>query len=156
MARDTLFLLIAIALAIPLSVVANLLTPRLRDWWSQRSKKRLQDRISVLEHDLRIPLPPFEEMFLEVTRHISWGLVFLTMLVVLAGAFGVSSPPNKLENFDRVGMTVTLFLFYILAINHFIGAATKVASYLRHVSNSDTQNKIRARVERLKKILTKK
>jgi hypothetical protein len=45
--------LLALFLAIPLSVVANLITPRLRDWYSTRSVIKLTRRILQLEEKLR-------------------------------------------------------------------------------------------------------
>jgi hypothetical protein len=44
---------IAIILAIPLSVVANLLTPRLQSWYSTTSQKRAKKRLGVLEAKLQ-------------------------------------------------------------------------------------------------------
>jgi hypothetical protein len=44
---------IAIILAVPLSVVANLLTPRLQSWYSTTSSKRLKKRMLFLESELR-------------------------------------------------------------------------------------------------------
>jgi hypothetical protein len=43
---------LALMLAIPLAVVANLLTPRVREWYSTTSSKRLKQRIAELEEKL--------------------------------------------------------------------------------------------------------
>lgn len=43
----------ALILAIPLSIVGNLLTPKLRDWYSTTSEKRLQARIAKLNSQLK-------------------------------------------------------------------------------------------------------
>jgi hypothetical protein len=45
--------IIALLLAIPLSVLANLLTPTVKNWLSQFSRKRLLKRIENLEFNLR-------------------------------------------------------------------------------------------------------
>jgi len=45
---------IAVILAIPLSVVANLLTPRLQSWYSTTSQKRAKKRLGHSEHSSRI------------------------------------------------------------------------------------------------------
>jgi hypothetical protein len=42
----------ALVLAIPLAVIANLITPRVRDWWSTTSRTRLTRRISKIENTL--------------------------------------------------------------------------------------------------------
>jgi len=43
----------ALILAVPLSIVGNLLTPKLRDWYSATSEKKLQARIAALMRQLR-------------------------------------------------------------------------------------------------------
>jgi len=42
----------AIILAFPLSLLANLITPKIRDWWAQRSVAALRARIAMLEQEL--------------------------------------------------------------------------------------------------------
>jgi hypothetical protein len=38
----------ALILAVPLAIIANLLTPRVRDWYSTTSQRRLRNRIAAL------------------------------------------------------------------------------------------------------------
>jgi HAMP domain-containing protein len=42
----------AILLTFPLSLLANLLTPKIRNWWAERSITSLQQRIGALENQL--------------------------------------------------------------------------------------------------------
>ena len=44
--------LLALISAFPLSVLANLASPKIRNWWASRSRAALQKRIAVLESDL--------------------------------------------------------------------------------------------------------
>lgn len=50
---DTLGL-IALLLAVPLGIAANLLTPTIKNWWAKGSEKRLLKRIEDLEKELKI------------------------------------------------------------------------------------------------------
>jgi hypothetical protein len=45
--------IIALFLAIPLAIVANLLTPLVRDWYSTSSQRRLHERLAKLQERLR-------------------------------------------------------------------------------------------------------
>ncbi len=44
--------LVSLLASIPLSILANLLTPRLKNWWGRQSLSRSRHRISQLESDL--------------------------------------------------------------------------------------------------------
>src|ERR1700678_1516272 len=48
---NKVFDVVAVALAVPLSVAANLLTPRIRDWYSTTTQRRLRKRLSALEQE---------------------------------------------------------------------------------------------------------
>ena len=66
-----LIAVVSILLAIPLSVVANLFTPILRNWWASRSAKTLIRRIEKLETELRwVNLEVTMEDLFDVFRHL--------------------------------------------------------------------------------------
>jgi hypothetical protein len=44
----------AIVLAIPFSLIANLITPKIRNWWAERSVAALKRRIAELERRLKM------------------------------------------------------------------------------------------------------
>jgi hypothetical protein len=44
---------LALVLAVPLSIAANLLTPRIQNWWSRRSQRALKSRIAQLQETLK-------------------------------------------------------------------------------------------------------
>jgi len=44
--------ILAIVLTIPLSLVANLMTPSIKNWWAARSTASLRKRIDKLENQL--------------------------------------------------------------------------------------------------------
>jgi hypothetical protein len=44
--------LLGLALAIPLSIIANLLTPRIQQWWASTSRSRKLKRIDAIKEEL--------------------------------------------------------------------------------------------------------
>ena len=42
----------ALVLTIPCSIIANMVTPKLRNWWAARSRQSLEARISTLQAEL--------------------------------------------------------------------------------------------------------
>jgi hypothetical protein len=59
-----IFAIAALVLAIPLSVVGNLINPHIRDWWARRSVASLQQRIATRQKELeRVTAIP------EMTEH---------------------------------------------------------------------------------------
>jgi len=45
--------IVAITLAFPLSLLGNLVTPKFRNWWAQRSVTAVRERITKLERQLK-------------------------------------------------------------------------------------------------------
>jgi hypothetical protein len=45
---------LALLLAVPLAVIANLLTPRVRDWYSTSSRSRIRKRLTEIESRLHV------------------------------------------------------------------------------------------------------
>ena len=44
--------IVAILLAFPLSLIANLVTPKIRNWWAERSVATIKERIASLESEV--------------------------------------------------------------------------------------------------------
>jgi hypothetical protein len=84
--RTTWGLIIAVAalvLAVPLSVIGNLITPYLRDWWSRRSAASLKERIATKEKELhRISALP------EMTEHEELVTLGLFSVIAIASTLG--------------------------------------------------------------------
>jgi hypothetical protein len=60
-AHDLLLLLLGAMIALPLGIAANLLTPKIRNAWAQRSRRSLQNRITELTVE-REKMASFSEM----------------------------------------------------------------------------------------------
>jgi hypothetical protein len=86
----------AILLAIPLSVIGNLLTPKFRNWWASRSRSALERRIKALKAELGVmetypALSETEDQILtsgQVTHYLIWslGYIFIGSSLALDGA----------------------------------------------------------------------
>jgi ABC-type multidrug transport system fused ATPase/permease subunit len=77
----------ALMLAVPLAVIGNLITPRIQQWWSQRSVTALRRRVDQLKADLadlevaNPPLSDFEDYVLRALLGLFW-LAFATAVSV--------------------------------------------------------------------------
>ena len=82
-----IFSVAALVLAFPLSLLANLLTPKLRNWWAERSVKTLSARINQLEWELmdaeRFP------MMTEVEDRLFAALFGIVTLIGVGFLFGL-------------------------------------------------------------------
>src|SRR5260370_20832325 len=82
---------LALLLAIPLAVLANLLTPTVKNWIALLSKKMTAQRIKVLESELnRLESPGSIESVLGILRYLfivltclSLGMLVLTISTLL-------------------------------------------------------------------------
>ncbi len=108
--------IIALVLAYPLSLLANITSPRLQNWWAARSRRSLAARIKVLESQLASSqMPGAEEMVRLILRFI---VVILTFIWVSANVILLSliliefelSPPSH----ERMQVTVALFWAFLL------------------------------------------
>ena len=79
----------AILLAFPLSLLANLVTPAIRNWWANRSVATLKIRLATLERDLqkRQSYPLFSEgeetILLAIRRTVFIGMNFVSLSLAL-------------------------------------------------------------------------
>jgi hypothetical protein len=85
---------IAIVLAIPMSIVANLLTPPIRYWYSSSSQKRIKKRLSKLKDTLQASeqdwsFTPSEWATYKANAFLGVGIVFGidAMLITPLGGF---------------------------------------------------------------------
>lgn len=87
LSRDSYFFLAGVLLAIPLSVAANLATPRVRDWLASSSSARLHKRIETLKEQLAARQRPLVDYISLVVIYLG-GLIVAVFCVV----FGVAIP----------------------------------------------------------------
>jgi hypothetical protein len=74
--------ILASILAIPFSIAANLLTPKVSNWWARKSKKRAEHRVYVLQNRLRW----IREYNTDAMRHIHY-IIAIRYIVYLVAAF---------------------------------------------------------------------
>jgi hypothetical protein len=71
---------VAFFLSVPMSVLANLLTPRVQNWWALRSKNAARKRIASLERNLW-RISQYHEHPVLLTNH----LLFIILRCMLVG-----------------------------------------------------------------------
>ena len=75
--------LAAMVLAIPINIIANLLTPLLKNWWAERSQASLRARIERLETELQHEVQRYPAMS-ETEHYIFKGLTLLATMIILS------------------------------------------------------------------------
>jgi len=78
---------LAVILAVPLSVVANLLTPHIRDWYGRTSSRRLKKRIALLRE--RVSKTHSEWTFTPA-EWITYHMVVIATLLICLGILSFS------------------------------------------------------------------
>jgi hypothetical protein len=149
----------ALILAVPLSVVGNLLTPILRNWWAQRSVASLQKRIAELEglvSDMgkNTPLSEVEEAILLTLRN---GVAIASVVVLVAVTevyihVANSAPHTWLSDVTWSGLYVVVIVIAVGAAQFIIGPSLDV---LRRRS-STRKKEMQRDIEELKAKLARK
>lgn len=147
---------LAIGLNIPLNLVANLWTPKIRNWWAERSIAGLRRRINKLEKDFAIAknyafISEGEEFILDMIRLIvllSGGIVtgFWGMAI-----FAVDTLPGKTHTTIRMFAVVAIVFIYALGIipQYYINRFLKRRSPCERKSLEENIKKLTAKVQSL-------
>jgi len=107
---------LALLLAIPLSIIANLITPKIKDWWATTSDHRRETRIAKLQLAVT-EIGVFrsaefrQEMFLFGVRWLVTGLLSMTSLIFMVFSdvlFLSASLDHALPIFPFLGFHITL------------------------------------------------
>ena len=133
--------IVGFTLAIPMSVLANLLTPRIQNWWSTTSQARKNKRIEELKAKIKL-FSGDDPLFIKI-ECISQGLYY--------AARGI------LEFFGIVGVAIGLLIGgmipspthvpdWIKSLSSFWGYATIVLMFLglNYINYRATRNVLRA------------
>jgi hypothetical protein len=150
---------VALILALPLNILANFISPRLKDWWSTRSRHKLIQRISFLEARLlsgraQPPMTPAEDEIhgliyrMSSMIRVSFHLVYVTVLM-MATAYGTSLPGGK-------ATIIGLFLMAAIGIlfNQFEGLAQAEKRILWVDRTTRGQAQLQQQIDALKSKLT--
>ena len=118
---DSINWVVALILAIPLGIIANLLTYPLRNWMGRRSAKRAERRSRELELQLRSI-----EALTQSSRELGLRLATLAILVLICFAMG-----NALIALASIGLvsaeTSTVLVLgggFLYVMSSIVGAAT--------------------------------
>ena len=112
---DSLSLIIGILFAIPLSIVANLLTPRVASWWARRSGELPRKRLARIDFELK-RITHVDNSPIDVLAQV---VSIVAQFVAGAGFCGVTAAPLivlsdkvRLASMVKVsGLSPKLFLY---------------------------------------------
>jgi len=150
--------LVAILLAIPLNLVANLVTPKIRNWWAERSVTGLKRRIAELQNELtKANQYPFisegEDFILSIIK----GIIFCTGGILISFWGIVISAVVALRGKESIGLILySVFAFmFIMAFMYFlprlIDKFLKRRSMHERQSMAENLKKLSAKLESLEK-----
>ncbi len=111
--------IIALLLAIPLSILANLLTTPVRNWVALLSKKWTAKRIEVLEKQYAMYINPDPTALI---LRLLW-YVFLTLYLMSMGAMVYVM--SFVVSWDKKGFYHLSFLFFVSAANVAIAGGSR-------------------------------
>lgn len=152
--RDVWLLIIALVLAFPVSMLANMFTPLFLNWFAKRTWASLNKRIAKLE----AKLAKFEKhpAITEVEDHILWGLRSLhirimgvagTLLLGLVFAVGTLSDFKSQRFYTFEGIVLLVCGFGLVS-----QLFTRYAHDFRYYGSPRNRKGLRTAIEDLKKI----
>jgi hypothetical protein len=107
----------ALVLMVPANLFANFLTPKLKDWWAERSKASLQKRIKNIEDQLtESEITEFEELMMkaaEFTLMILGSIIALVILCFLTSIGVISSSGELVSHQNNHGQSQNAQIFAI-------------------------------------------
>lgn len=119
--------------AIPLSIVANMITPKVQNWFGRRSGDKARKRIDELEHEL-----DNIEKFIENKENFYLYLVRQGFIILMLLGIG-----NLVSSIIPIISGVFGSIFYLIAINK----GLKSAQLIENVTNFDSyKDKINAQI----------
>ena len=111
--------LIALILACPISIIANILSPRIIDWYSQRSKDSIKKNIKRIESDIFVVGVFINQPSLLISRLFrQLGIIILYILAIIINNISLLNSPKKdllLAIVLVILITSYIFLFYQLS-----------------------------------------
>ena len=108
--------LAALLLVIPLAVVANILTPTVKNWWASTSERRLSERIEKVKKELeREP----DSLYVAVTKQMVrqypiTGVITLALAALFMLMYPISAPPGPIYKFLAKGLSALIQLLLIV------------------------------------------
>jgi hypothetical protein len=139
----------AIVLAFPLSLLANLLTPKIRNWLAQRSAAGLRQRIAELEQELKMMetydlLEECQEIIMVTLLRA--GLVIQLACALMLGMWGSDQKHQHPASASLVIGATIIFLFSLSSASIYTFGPIRSCLRLR---SSKTRTKIKEDIVRL-------
>ena len=120
---DSISLVLGLVLAIPLSIIANLLTYPLRNWMGRRSAKRAERRSRDLEKQLR-SIEALTQSSLELALRLATLAILLLICFAMGSAIIALASIGFLGISLEMGRTLVLAGVFMYLIAIVVGVAT--------------------------------
>lgn len=142
--------ILAILLAYPLALLANVTSPRIENWWAARSAKALRERISHLER--RLAFIKRQELLSEYEEIVLRSLArLITAIAQIAGAFFAVGLVVTIEAFPKyILLAVAAAITGVLANSAFITYVSFPISKFLSVRTTKGREKVEADIKMLK------
>jgi hypothetical protein len=152
---------LALLLMLPASIFANILTPKLKNWWAERSVAATRKRIEKLEKELALcePYPLLNELEDSVVKAVEGiGMLLALCLYFLAVILLTTTPMIRMIGPAVVVGPPALIFRAVTVLLSLIGAGASVASSLvfrklgtaREKQSPSSREALRESIEKLK------
>jgi Tfp pilus assembly protein PilN len=147
----------AIVLGFPLSLLANLLTPKIRNWWAERSVAALKKRIVKLDKALakmqRLPLLSEDQTDLfavvEIVTLAIVGMIWCCLGILHVLSESLANPSPYLVSLYIIGGSILLAVALVLLM--ILGREVRKRSPTHRMMVEENINKLSAKLQSLQK-----
>jgi hypothetical protein len=146
--------IIALVLMLPVNLLANVLTPLLKNWFSTWSRTSLENRIGKLEKQLA-ELEKYAPID-EVQNQILWGIRVIRIGVIQMGSLVgimIYFATKAVSNQDSPAFKeFTFFIFFILIANIVLTLVVRYKKDFRYKRSPQVRKSLRKSLDELKTI----
>jgi hypothetical protein len=140
--------------AVPLGVTANLLAPKIQNWWAGRSREALRRRIAELEAELIImsnakPISETADFMFNRIDGLEYRMFRYTFLIVYIGLVAISA------HYIREHRLVPVLMFGFLAVIGYVLGAMELRQRPRYFDEFRSPTHERETIEALGKLKQK-
>lgn len=145
--------IVALVLMVPAAILANVVTPKIQNWWASRSRASLVKRIDKLERR-RDGWEHFE--LITPTEEIVLNSIQILLACVIPGVFGIGyvAISSLFEHSKDPAIIIILFVLLLAAFLAMWGAQ-QITQY-REPRSSRSRDYLKRELEMLKLVLAKK
>ena len=144
--------IISLLMAILLSIIANLVTPSIRNWYAKFSKKRSSARVEVLKSELE-EMSKYANSPSELSLLVSYSILQVLVFFSIASAIATLATimPFMAENISystQFIMEIFSPLYYLLSSLFYLLGVFMAQKTLRIISRIRNFNKYKSNIEK--------